>query len=316
MTELIIFIAALVCLSALLSLCEVSVFSCSRVKLRQLVDKHPKLKQLSTKNKEVCAALLVSNIMVDIAGATIGGTMAFKLFGDNIEYTIYTIIVTVCLLLFSTLIPKLYASSHAYRMLRIFGSIIIFIYYITLPIVFILYSPIKPFVKDSAEAITKHEINALLTIAKSDNVITESQSNFMNKVLSLSGKSVGDLVSKDKEIHTIDIEAPHEALIEILRAGIHKRYVVTKTYKNIKYPIGIILYRDIVKQYIATNHEAKNIHIIKLMHPVTITFTETSASSLIEKLHHSQDHVCVVVDHETQSMVGVLQADDVLRYMA
>src|SRR5690606_13484236 len=125
MTELILFILGLVTLSAFMSLFEVSIFSCSPMKMAALVEKHTHLKLFVTKSKEIPSAIMVSNIMIDVAGSTYGGTLAYKLFGESIEYSLYTVAVTFMLLMFSTLVPKLYAASHADSVLRVFGRVII-----------------------------------------------------------------------------------------------------------------------------------------------------------------------------------------------
>jgi len=190
MTELVLFIVGLVTVSAFMSLFEVSIFSCSPFKMAGMIEKHPHLKMFTTKSKEIPAAIMVSNIIIDVAGSTYGGTLAYKLFGEDIRYTVYTVIVTLILLMFSTLIPKLYAQSHAPSVLRAFGRVIIGIYYITRPVVACLYFFIKPFIKGSPEeGITQNEINSVIALAESNRVISDKQSSIINNILSFSQKN-------------------------------------------------------------------------------------------------------------------------------
>lgn len=210
MTELVLFIVGLVTISALMSLFEVSIFSCSPFKMAEMIKKHPHLKLFSTKSKEIPASIMASNVIIDVAGSTYGGTLAYKLFGGSIEYTLYTVAVTFMLLMFSTLIPKLYAASHAPAVLRIFGRVIIGIYYITRPVVSTLYLFVKPFIKGTPEdSITQNEINSLIALAESNRVISDKQSVMINNILSFSQKTVGDILKDKQEVDTVDVGERH-----------------------------------------------------------------------------------------------------------
>lgn len=315
MTELTLFIIGLVTISAFMSLFEVSIFSCSQTKMATLVEKHPHLKLFTIKSKEIPSAIMVSNIMIDVAGSTYGGTLAYKLFGEKIEYTIYTIAVTLMLLMFSTLIPKLYAASHAPSVLRVFGRVIIGIYYLTRPVVAILYIFVKPFVKGSPEeGITQNEINSVIALAESNQVISDKQSVIINNILSFSQKTVKDILKDKKEIDTVDINGVVADYADtIIRQGKHKRYVVTHNYKEKPYPVGIVLYRDFIKAHLAG--KSKETRVVDIMHPASITFDDDSALALMDKLDKNTDHITVVVNRENQDMLGVIQSDDIVRNM-
>jgi len=313
MTELVFFVTTLVMFSAMMSLFEVSVFSCSPVKLATLVEKHKHLKLLSTHSKQISSAILVTNICVDVVGASLAGTMAYKLFGSTIEYTIYTLAVTFALLMFSTLIPKLYASSHASTVLRFCGRIIIAIYWITKPIVSILYWFVKPFTKgDAGTEITQSEINSMIAFAETNKVITDKQSSLISNVLSMSKEKVYDLLPKKSKIDSVSVNSLVSDFEDtILRCGRHKRYVVTHTHGGKEQPVGIVLYRDMIKVHL--DGKSKETRITDIMHHASITFSDDPAISLIEKLDRNSDHITVVVDR-TQKMLGVIQSDDIIRH--
>ncbi len=315
MTELVLFIIGLVTVSAFLSLFEVSIFSCSPIKLAALVEKHPHLKLFSTKGKEVTSAIMVSNIMIDVAGSTYGGTLAYKLFGENIEYTAYTVVITFMLLMFSTLIPKLYASGHASSVLRFFGRLIIGIYIITKPIVSVLYVFVKPFVKGAPEeGITQNEINSVIALAESNKVISDKQSSMINNILSFSQKTVGDILADKRKIDNVDVGSTVSDYEDsIIKDGKHKRYVVTHNYDDKPYPVGIVLYPDLIRAYLSG--KAKETRIVDIMHPASITFDDDSALALMDKLDKNIDHITVVVSRDKQEMLGVIQSDDIVRNM-
>jgi CBS domain containing-hemolysin-like protein len=313
LTELLIFVVALVTLSGFMSLFEVSVFSCSPVKLSVLSEKHPHLGLFITKSKEIPSAIMVTNMVVDIGGSSIGGTMAYKLFGDSIAYGMYTFGLIFSLLIFSTLIPKLYAANHAATVLRVFGRVIIGIYHVTRPVVSVLYFFIKPFVKGSPpEGITQSEINSMIALAETNNLITDKQSKLINNILNISNKCVSDVFRDNAKIETVDVgNSVFDYADTIIKTGSHKRYVVTHNYGEKPYPVGIVLYRDLIKAFI--DDSGKSTRIIDIMHPASITFDDDSAIALMDKLDKNTDHITVVVSRDKQEMLGVIQSDDIIR---
>lgn len=315
MTELVLFIVGLVAVSALMSLFEVSIFSCSPAKLAGLVQDHPHLKLFVTKSKEIPASIIVSNIIIDVSGSTYGGTLAYKLFGESIEYTFYTVVITFMLLMFSTLIPKLYATSHAASVLRFFGRIIIGIYYVTRPIVAVLYAFVKIFVKSTPEeGITKSEIDSVIALAESNDVISNKQSSVISNILNLSQKTVRDILDEGVSVESVDVGATVADYKEaIIMNGKHKRYVVTHNHNDKPYPVGIVLYRDFIQAHL--RGKTKETRIVDIMHPASITFDDESAITLMDKLDKNSDHITVVVTRNRQEMIGVIQSDDIVRAM-
>jgi CBS domain containing-hemolysin-like protein len=313
LSELLIFVGALVILSGFMSLFEVSVLSCSPVKLSVLIKKHPHLELFVTKSKEIPSAIMVTNMVVDIGGSSVGGTMAYKLFGDNLSYNIYTFVLIFSLLVFSTLIPKLYASSHAPTVIRVFGRVIIGIYYVMRPLVSVLYFFIKPFISGNPqESITQNEINSTIALAETNNLITDKQSKLINNVLNISNKSVGDVFKDNTKIETVNVDCSvFDYADTIIKTGNHKRYVVTHNYEGKPHPVGIVLYRDLIKAFI--DDSGKMTRIIDIMRPASITFDDDMAISLVDKLDKNTDHITVVVSREKQEMLGVVQSDDLIR---
>jgi len=127
-----------------------------------LIEQHPRLKPLNKNKNYIASSIIILNNNVDILGVSIGSAFAFQIFGESIELTIYTAVVTLSLLYLATLFPKLFAASHADTVLRYTGLIIITIFWIFRPVVAVLYSPIRFFVKDRADkGISQVELDAL-----------------------------------------------------------------------------------------------------------------------------------------------------------
>lgn len=313
MIELFLFVIGLVALSGFMSLFEVSVFSCTPLQMSMLIKKNPHLKLFETKSKEITSAIIVSNIVVDIGGSTIGGTMAYKLFGGDIEYTLYTVFITLALLIFSTLIPKLNASSHAPSILRVFGKVILLIYYIMKPVVNILYVIVNLFVRGKAEeSITQSEISSMIALAETSNVLSGKQSRLINNVVNISSKTVKDVFEENTSIDTVEVDKKvSDYEHDIIKVGLHKRYVVISKTDGKAVPVGIVLYRDMVRAYV--NDKAESTSIADIMHEVSITYDDDNALTLMDKLDRNGDHITVVVSRENETMTNIIQSDDIVK---
>ncbi len=315
MLELFIFIALLVSLSSFLSLCEVAILSCNHLKLTLLTEQHPRLKSLSKRKSVIASTILIVNNVVDIVGVSYGSSMAYQLFGESIEYTIYTVCVTCSLLYLATLIPKLFAANHADSVLRYTGLIIIALYWILKPIIAIAYLPVNLFIKGGVEkGLSQSELNAVIGMAQNKNLLNDKQSTIINNIIGLEALKVSDILSSRSEIDRVDLECTVAECKDIIMTGHHKRYVVTKSYSSNSsekaklYPVGIVLYQDLVQTWLK---DAQDTRVSSIMHPVMTTMESESAIDLLEKLNHSADHITVITNNNG-AIKGVLQADDII----
>jgi CBS domain containing-hemolysin-like protein len=313
--ELIVFITILVFISSFLSLCEVALLSCNNLKLSLLVDQHPNLKALNNNKNYIASTVMILNNVVDIVGITYGGSLAYQLYGDTIEYTAYTVGVTCALLYLATLFPKLYAASHADIVLRYMGLVLIVIYWLFRPVIAILYFPIRLFIKEGVEnGLSQAELDSVIGLAQNKNLLNDKQSTIISNIIGLKALKISDIIPSKSKIDSVDLESTVADCEAVVMNGHHKRYVVTKKHRSnnddkVKhYPVGIVLYQDIVQTWLCDKKETR---ISSLMHPVMTTEDSESAMDLLEKLNHSVDHISVIT-HKNGTIKGVLQSDDII----
>ena len=309
MFELIIFVCGLVCLSSFLSLIEVAVLSIDRLKLELLVARKAHLAILKDKRGMVATAIMMVNIVVDISGASYGGALAYNMFGGSVEYTVYTIAVTAALLYFATLIPKLFAATHADAVLCKCGRLIVLFFFTVSPLVFIAYMPLRFMANgDSEKELSQSELNEAVMLAQSKSVITADQSTLIANVLSLASMSVGDIITCYSSVGNLSVTQRISECESLIMEAAHKRYVVCDTSSGLPVPVGIVLYSDIVKGWLGGGLD---VSMADIMHRITFIDESHGVIELLNRLNISEDHIVVVVDKEGRSK-GVLQADDII----
>ena len=126
--KIVLFIVC-VALSAFFSSAEVALISINRAKVRTLVNEGRKgaeaLATLKERPEHVLTTILVGNNIVNIAAAAIATSIAIEAFGD-IGVGIATGVVTVLLLVFGEIGPKIYATRAADSYaLRVSGPVLV-----------------------------------------------------------------------------------------------------------------------------------------------------------------------------------------------
>ena len=124
MTWAYIVIAVMICLSAYFSASEIAFNSANRLRLRRAAEKGSKTAKLahdiSEKFTTSLSAILIGNNLANIAVSTCTTLIVMSLFPDHVGLAsmVATIAVTVVILIFGEIVPKVLAKRHADRVVR------------------------------------------------------------------------------------------------------------------------------------------------------------------------------------------------------
>src|SRR5512136_671471 len=161
--EIFLFILCVI-LSAFFSSSEVALISMTRAKVRTLdnenrIGSHA-LVALKESPEHLLTTILIGNTVVNIAAAALATAIAIQQFG-NIGVGIATGFVTIVLLVFGEIGPKIYASRATDSFALSVAPVILFLSKIFTPIIWLVewVSPTFGIGKDTAEpAVTEDEI--------------------------------------------------------------------------------------------------------------------------------------------------------------
>jgi putative hemolysin len=106
-------------LSIFFSSAETAVTAANRMRLRALADEHNRRARivlaLLEKPNRLLGTVLVGNNMVNIIATTIGTALAIRYLGPTRGLTVATVSLTLIILIFCEITPKVYSASNAER---------------------------------------------------------------------------------------------------------------------------------------------------------------------------------------------------------
>jgi CBS domain containing-hemolysin-like protein len=323
-TDVILLYSLLLAVSTLLSLFEVSILTINSRNLELLSQERAYLAFFEKRKDSAASLIMITNFLVDYVGAMIlSALLISELGGESWLYLTATCATSLLTLWIATLAAKLFASKKPELIIKNCGMMIICTYWILKPFVSVISAPVLYLMRGvlsnkDVEKLSDSELLSVLSIAKKEGLIRASQHKFMERLISLQNKTVGDIIPQNQEIESVDINTPITELSRKLTSRCHKRLVVTKMHNDKHYPIGILMFADIVKinyEYITNKmnggEELAIPLISEVMKPCVATSISTSAEVLVDKLDHGENHIVVVIDDEGV-MRGIIQSDDII----
>jgi CBS domain containing-hemolysin-like protein len=310
--------------SSFLSMFEVAILTINPVKLDKLCSEKPYLAFFEKKKDKAALNLMSFNFLFDIGVAMALSVLIAQEFPDNPTHTLIASILTALGTLYiATLGAKMFASKKSDVVIKNLGWLIVTTYWVTKPLMMILTAPAlmilqAAFGKDSTSKLSDSELLGVLAMAQREGLLAARQHMLIKRVISLQNQTVKDILPKDQVIESVDIEDSILNLKDKIEKGCHKRIIVTKTHNDKAFPIGILLFKDIVRAYVE-NLESKysgdnEICIVptiaSVMHPCVVTKESEPADVLMTKLD-KDDHIVVAIDNDGV-ICGLMQSDDII----
>lgn len=311
---LIIAVVFLLILSAFFSMSETALISLSKIRLRHLISKGARnaklVQKLVSKPEKLITSILVGNNLVNTGISVIGAIIFVHLFGEEIGMIAATVCVTITLLVFGEIIPKMFAVQRNEKVsLAVAKPInIILILFTPLARVFIRMgnAMIKLFggeVKQRSPLITEEEIRLMIELGKEEGVLGDDERKMLHKIFEFGDTVVSEVMVPKEKIIAVDIDASSEELLNLLVEEGHARIPAYRgSVDNI---VGIIHARDLL--YIWQN---KGLVIIPdLLHPAYFVPKDKRVSELLKDFQRMRIQMAIVVD-EKKRTAGLITLED------
>lgn len=320
MTELVLSTIIVILLSGIFSGSETALFSMSISKAKQLYAEKKCSKLFLTMIEErdsYVSTLVFLNNIVNIAGSIYVGKLAYNLLGDGITNTIFSISLTMLIIIFAEILPKSIGNKKSKNVIIIMSKPLKAAKIILNPIVFLVSkftdSIIKTmFGKIEDETISENEIRYLASTgadcSKSD--IRPNEKKLINRSFDLHD-------TKSKDIMTPRIIMSHisgsDKIIDIAEHVIdlqHTRIVVIGD--TIDHVLGFVLKSEILTALYRGKGE---LLVSELeLHNVRGVDESISAEALMYIFKKEQRHLAIVRD-EHDGVSGVVTLEDTLEVL-
>ncbi len=302
----------LIACSAFFSGSEIAVATANKIRLKNAADtgnKRAKLAQKIADNfTEFLSTVLVGNTLVNIAASSAATVLAVYYFGNRGQ-AIAPIVMTVIILIFGEILPKILATETADRAVLIFAPLLKICTVVFKPIVFVVTKLVdklsKLWTPPEQPSVTDEELVEIVDTIEEEGVISEREGELIRSAIVFSETTAHEILTPRVDVTAVDIDDPVEEILADEELMNHSRVPVYEdTIDNI---IGILNTKQLLKAAIAD----KKPDIRRLMRePLFVHMTMTTAD-LLQEFRERRLHMAVVVD-EYGGTMGILTLEDVL----
>ncbi len=314
-----VIILVMICLSAYFSASEIAFNSANKMRLRKASESGSRTAGIAynicNKFTTSLSAILIGNNLANIAISTCTTLIVMNLFRDNVALAsaIATILVTVVILIFGEIVPKILAKQNADTVARIIAiptrvlTIILSpVVFIVLAILFVLRKIWGTDRKDDEPTVTEDELVSIIDTIEEEGVIDEEQGELLQSTLDFRDTTIEKIMTPRIDLIAIDIDDDEESINSLLSdmTQFSRLPVYEDSIDNI---VGVL---SLTRYHKAMLDDKKlDIHSM-LLKPCKLHKTMKLPAALA-KLREAKMHLAIVID-EYGGTLGVVTMEDIL----
>ena len=312
-------IFVMICLSAYFSASEIAFNTANKMRLRKACECGSCTAKVAyaicDKFTTSLSAILIGNNLANIAISTCSTLIVMNLFHDNIALasTIATILVTVVILIFGEIVPKILSKQNADTVVRIIAIPTRILTVILCPFVFIVMALL--FIlrkmwgcdrKDDEPTVTEEELVSIIDTVEEEGVINEGQGELLQSTLEFSDTTIEKIMTPRIDVTAIDVDDEQEKIVALLSdtTQFSRLPVYEDSIDNI---VGIL---SLTRYYKATLDEANPDIRSMMLKPCKLHKTMKLPAALT-KLREAKMHLAIVID-EYGGTLGIVTMEDIL----
>jgi len=301
-------------LSAFFNAAETSLISLGKVRLRRLKERHPRVgavvERLTDNPDRLLSTLLIGNNLANTAASAAGTALAIE-FVPGHPVLAATVAVTVILLLFAEITPKVLAASFAEPVALAVAQPLDLIARVATPLIKILSLPPRGLLwllgatKQEAEETISEDIKTMAMLGREEGSIGKDEQEMIHSVVEFGALNAGQLMVSRVDILSLDLDLPREAEIDLVIESGHSRIPVYRGSKD--HIDGVLQARDFLVAW--RRGEAEGIE--RFVRPPFFIPESMRVSTLFREFRARNERMAVVVD-EYGGTAGIVTLEDVL----
>ncbi|MBQ3064574.1 MAG: HlyC/CorC family transporter [Clostridia bacterium] len=313
-------IVVMVCLSAYFSASEIAFNSANRMRLRRAADEGSRTARMAYNIAEnftmSLSTILVGNNLANIAVSTCSTLIIMDIFAPEmagVASFIATVLVTVVILIFGEIVPKVLSKQHADAVSRFVALptriLTVLVSPIVLVVMGLLFVLRKIWGKDrdeDAPTLTEEELSSVIETIEEEGVIDEEQGELLQSALEFHDITVEEIMTPRINMTALDIDDDEETVRALLSdaAQFSRIPVYEDSIDNI---IGVLSLNRYYKA--AIDEESPDIRAL-LMKPCKLHKTMKLPAALA-RIRDAQVHLAIVID-EFGGTLGLVTMEDIL----
>ncbi len=312
-------ILVMIMLSAYFSASEIAFNSANKMRLRRAAEGGSKTAKIAFSITErfttALSAILIGNNLANIAVSTCSTLIILNLFKNNVALasTITTILITIIILIFGEIIPKVLAKQNADIVVRIVAVPTKILTIILSPFVFVIMALLfvlrKVWGKDHKSddpTVTEEELVTIIDTIEEEGLINEEQGDLLQSTLEFRDTTIERIMTPRIDMTAINIDDDENEIAALLSDT--AQYSRLPVYENsIDNIIGVLS----LSRYYKAALQDKNPDLRSLMMKPCRLYKTMKLPAALAKLREAQMHLAIVID-EFGGTLGVVTMEDIL----
>jgi putative hemolysin len=308
-------------LSAFFSGSEVALFSLDRRKIKNSLDSNPiigrHLLSLLDHPRRLLVTILVGNTVVNVSASIIAVLLALDInknsnFSKEFILTLQIITLTVLIILFSELTPKVWASKNPLTFSKIASVPLYWFSVIVYPVSETLTELIRMIVSrlkfdhDKA-AISQEDITELADLGHEVGALEEDEHEIIQSIVGIKSVTVHEVMTPRVDMVAVPTDITFNELVETIKSSGNSRLPLYKN--NLDDILGIIYAKDVLT-YIRRK-DLSEFDITKIARKAMFIPKTKIINDLMYEFQEKKMHIAIVVD-EYGGTAGLITLEDIL----
>lgn len=308
--------------SAFFSGSEVALFTIEKRKIKDQFKKHNLLLNylniLLDRPRKLLVTILIGNTVANVAASIVAVTLAIDLapeigLSKELVISIQIVILTILVLLFSELLPKVFASRNPVLFTKMTIIPLYWINVIIYPVSEALTELIKATtskikIDKTKTVLTKQEISDLSDIGQEKGTLEEEEQELIKSIVSFKQKVAGEIMTPRVDINAISNKFMLSEIVDLINETGHSRFPLY--FDDLDNIIGILYAKDILP-YLKIEKSNEIIQLSKLARKAMFVPKEKKVDDLLREFQKKKMHIAIVVD-EFGGTSGLITMEDII----
>ncbi len=313
-------VAVCVLLSAFFSGSELALTAANKLRLSKAAEEGDKKARLALKVSadydRMLSGVLIGNNLVNILCSSVSTLIFLRLIPANSELAavVSTAVMTVVILIFGEITPKLIAKSKPDAVARLVAlpiRITILLFY---PLILVSTALIRLIArahrKDPDEpepSVTEDELVSIIETAEEEKVIDEGSSELLQSAIEFHETTLGEILTPRADMVSLDIEDDPREILSVAMKSPYSRLPVYRD--SIDGIVGVLHLNNYFKE--AAEKGCENVDLAALCTEPIFFHKAMHLPAALRQMRAKQQHLAIVTD-EFGGTLGLVTLEDIL----
>lgn len=268
--------------------------------------------RLLEKPKRLLATILILNNFVNISMVTLSTFMMWRMLGttsdDGVAAFVLAVIVTLLIVFFGEVIPKVYATQNNIKVARFASAGLLLFQKVFKPLSLLLLSMsnvIEKRVVKKGYELSVDELHHAVDLTTSNSETTSEQRDILKGIVNFGIYTVKQVMRSRIDVTALEENLNfHELMDKINKTGFSRIPVFTETIDTIE---GILYIKDVLPHI----EEEKGFDWKRLLRPVYFVPENKKIDGLLKDFQEKRVHIAIVVD-EYGGTSGLITLEDII----